>query len=139
MELGPDAVVLVFDPDRWAEAADDLGRILGRGREHELEGMEEARRCLAEPVLPGEYGRGPDVALQHAGPLDGRQRTVERLGDGRLEQALAKADPQLARQDLDDVLGGQRVASVEEFLEKARLRGGARGSLDRGICSGDLG
>ena len=41
VELGPDAVVLVLDPDRRPQPRQDLGRVLGRRGEHELERMEE--------------------------------------------------------------------------------------------------
>ena len=84
--------------------------VLGRRGEHELERMEEGDRGAAEAIVPGQHGRLADVAGQHPGALDGADRAFEGLGQGRLEEALAEPDPQLAGQDLDDVPGGQRVA-----------------------------
>ena len=102
------------------EAGDDLGRVLGRRREHELERVEQRHRRVAQAVVAGEQRRPADVAGQHPGPLDGVERAVERLRDRRLDEALAKADPQLAGEHLDDGRGGPRGGAREERLERAR-------------------
>ena len=114
VELGADAVVLVLDPDLRAEPADDLGGVLGRRGEHELERVEQGQLGVAELVVAGEVGEPADVADEHPGPLDVVERPVEGLGDGRLDEALAQPDPQVAAQDLDDALGRQRVGALEE-------------------------
>ena len=55
-------------------------------------------------------------------------------------EALAQADPQLAAEHLDDVLGGQRVGAGEQRpAGSADLRGRARGGLDRLERGGHLG
>ena len=77
---------------------------------------------VVEPVVAGELGHPADVAGQHPGPLDRVERPVERLRDRRLDEALAEPDPELARQDLDDVLRGQRVGPGEELAQDPALR-----------------
>ena len=123
VELAADPVVLVLDPDLGPEAADDLGRILGRRGEHELERMEELQGCLVQLVVAREFGQPPDVADEHAGPLDVIERAVERLGDGRHDEPLAQPDTQVATEHLDDGLGGQRVGASQEGFEDRRLAG----------------
>ena len=59
VELGADAVVLVLDPDGRPEAAEDLGGVLGRGREHELERVEEPGRGLGQAVVVGQRATMP--------------------------------------------------------------------------------
>ena len=61
-----------------------------------LSGWNSASSASSEPVVAGELGEPADVAGQHPGPLDVVERAVEGLGDGRLDEALAQADPQLA-------------------------------------------
>ena len=65
--------------------------------------------------------RPADVAGEHPGPLDGVERPLERLGDRRLEEALAQPDPELAAEHLDD--GAGRAAATtrrEQRLEERR-------------------
>ncbi len=69
VELGADAVVLVLDPDLGPEAADDLGRVLGRRGEHELERMEQRQLGVGEPVVAGQRREPADIAGEHPGPL----------------------------------------------------------------------
>ena len=131
VELGPDAVVLVLDPDLRAEPSQDLGRVLRRGGEHELERMEERELGVIELVVAGQLGEPADVAGQHARPFHGIERTVEGFGDRRLDEALAKADPELPAEHLDDALGRGGIASGEELREQSRLGGRTGGGLDR--------
>ncbi len=56
-----------------------------------LSGWKRAIAALAEAVVAGQQGGPAHVAGEHAGPLDGLERTLERLGDGRLQEALARA------------------------------------------------
>ena len=81
---------------------DDLGGVLGRRGEHELERVEQRQLGVAELVVAGQLGQPADVAGQHAGPLDVVERAVERLGDRGLDEALAQPDAQLAAEHLDD-------------------------------------
>ena len=118
---------------------DDLRGVLGRRGEHELERMEEGQRGVAELVVTGEAGQPPDVADEHARPFDVVERAVEGLGDGRLDEALAQADPQVAAQHLDDVLGRQRVGPLEERAQDGRLAGRPGCQLDLGEGGGHLG
>ena len=121
VELGPDAVVLVLEPDLGPEPGDDLGRVLGRRGEHELERVEERQRRAGKGVVAGQACQPPDVADQHPRPLDVVERPVEGARDGRLDEALAKADPQVAAEHLDDVLGGQWLGSFQEGAEDRGL------------------
>ena len=139
MELRPDAVVLVLDPDLGAEPGDDLGGVLGRRGEHELERMEEGELGGGQRVVASESGEPADVADQHPGPLHVVERPVERTGDRGLDETLAKADPEVAAEHLDDVLRGQRIGPGEEIVEDARLAGWAGGLLDLGERGGHLG
>ena len=53
VELGADAVVLVLDPDLGPEAGEDLGGVLGRRGEHELERVEQGQLGVVEAVVAG--------------------------------------------------------------------------------------
>ena len=132
MELGADAVVLVLDPDGRSQARDDLGRVLGRRCEHESDGVAQPQARLLETPFFGEDRRLADVAGEHAGPLHRRLRSFEGPGDGRLQQPLAQPDPQLSGEDLDHVLGSQRVAARQQLGEDGALGRGAGSGLDRG-------
>ena len=79
-----------------AEPLHDLGGVLGRRGEHELDRVEEGEARLGEPVVAGELGHPADVAGEHPGPLHLVERPVERLRDRRLDEALAEPDPELA-------------------------------------------
>ena len=139
VELGTDAVVLVLDPDLGTEPGDDLGGVLGRRGEHELERVEEGQRGRRQAIVAGECGQLPDVADEHARPLDVVERAVEGARDAGLDQALAQADPQVATEHLDDVLGGHRVGALEQAAQDRRLPGRAGGGLDLAERGGHLG
>ena len=132
VELGADAVVLVLDPDHRPEARDDLGRVLGRRGEHELDRVEQAQARLVQAALFGADRRLAHVAGEHSGQLDLGRGPLERFGDGRLQQPLAQPDAQLPGQDLDDVLGGEGSRSAEQRAEERALGRGPRSGLDRG-------
>jgi hypothetical protein len=61
VELGADAVVLVLDPDRRPEARHDLGRVLRRRGEHELDGVASPR---APAVVPASCVTVVEIAAQ---------------------------------------------------------------------------
>ena len=52
--------------------------------------------------------------------LTASERPLEGLRDGRLEEPLAQADPQLTRQDLDHELGCQWIAPGEQVGQESR-------------------
>jgi len=110
VELGSNAVVLVLDPNRRPQARDDLGRVLDRRGQHELDRVQETEAGRVQAVLLGENGRLADVTGEHPRQLDRGLRSLEGLGDSRLEQPLAQPDAQLSGEYLDHVLGGQRIA-----------------------------
>ena len=134
VELGADAVVLVLHPDRWPQAGDDRGSVLGRRGEHELDWVQEAEARFVQALFPGEDGGLARVAGQHQGHAHNRLRVVERFGDGRLQEPLAQADAQLPGQDLDHVLGRERVAALQRAREDGALGGRPGCDLDGGEC-----
>ena len=79
-----------------AEPLHDLGGVLGRRGEHELDRVEQGEAGVAEAVVAGEHRRPADVAGEHAGPLHLVERPVEGLRDRGLDEALAEPDPELA-------------------------------------------
>ena len=72
-----------------------------------------------------------DVSEKHVRLLYVIQRTAERRGDGFFDEALAQADPKIARQDLDQVLAFARRKFGEARLEKFSLRQRASGFVQR--------
>ena len=106
-----------------------------------LSGWNRASSALAERVVAGQHGRPADVAGEHPGPLHVVERPVEGLGDGRLEEPLAQADPQLAGQDLDDVpwpSAGSR-ARQQRRAGSPPWRAGPEAASISAIRGGDLG
>ena len=132
VELGADAVVLVLDPDRGAQARQHVGCVLSRRGEHELERVEEPEASFVQASLFGEDGGLARVAGQHHGHSHVRLGPLERFRDGRFQQPLPKADAQLTRQDLDHVLGRQSVAALQQLGEYGPFRGRSRRGLDGG-------
>ena len=88
-----------------------------------LSGWKRASDARRQGVVAGERGQPADVADQHPGPLHVVERPVEGARDGGLDEALAQADPQVAAEHLDDVLGGQRVGAFEQGAQDRRLAG----------------
>jgi len=76
-----------------------------------------------------------DVAGDQVHPLDLRDRHLERLGDGRLDQSLAEADAHLAGDHLDHEPRRPGVEPSEQSLQRSRL-GRALRAADRlqGCC-----
>ncbi len=101
--------------------------------------MEHREAGLIEPILRGERSEPPDVARQHARPLDRFERPIIGPGNRRLHESLPEPDPKLAGQDLDDVLRGERIRSTEEITQDRALRRGSGRGLDGAVCRRDLG
>ena len=141
VELGPDPVVLVLDPDRDAEPLDDLGGVLGRRGEHELERVEERELGLVEPVVAGE--RRPSArcrrsASRPTSPRRAAGRTPSRSPPRRGPRGARSG----ARRDRTltmyfAVSGSDRARRSREDRRPSRA-GPGRG-LDRGEGGGDLG
>jgi hypothetical protein len=89
-------------------------------------------------VIAGELGEPAHIADQHPRPLHILERAVEGLRDGRLDQAVAQSDPQLAAKHLDDALGRRGVGADQEIAQDRRLARRTRGDLDRRERVGDL-
>jgi len=92
--------------------ANDSAR-LDRAREHEADRLKQRDgRGVDLPMLASNGGLA-DVASDEVDALDLRDRGFERLRDGRLDQPLAKADPKLTRDDLDEEARGLWIESPE--------------------------
>ena len=104
-----------------------------------LSGWKRAISAVARRVVASEGGQAPDVADQHPGPLHVVERAIEGPRDGRLDEPLAKSDPEVAAEHLDDVLGGQRIGAGEEIAQDGRLAGRTGRLLDLGERGGHLG
>ena len=136
MQLAADAVVLVLDPDSRPEAGKDLGRVLGGRGEHELERMEQGQLGALEATRLRQLGGAADVAGEHARPLHGIERSVERLGQRRLDEPFAEPDAELTGEHADDAPGGLRAR--EQAGEQLGLACRARRRLDGRERRGDL-
>ena len=106
-----------------------------------LSGWNSASCGVAEPVVAGERrpgGRRRRSSMPaHLTSSSGRSKALAMAAS---TQALAQADPQLAAEDLDDVLGGQRIGAGEQRRAGwPTLRGRPGGGLDRGERGGHLG
>ena len=94
---------------------DDLGGVLGRRGEHELERVEQRqlgrRRGASSRARPASRPTSPTSIPAHLTSSSGRSKAFAMAAS---TQALAQADPQVAAEHLDDVLGGQRVGALEQ-------------------------
>ncbi len=138
MKLGPDAVVLVLDPDLRTQTRQDLCRVLGRRGEHEPQRMHQAKTSLGESALFGQHGDLADIAGKHSRPADVRLGLAEGLRDRRLQQPFTQPDPQLAGENLDNEAGGCRLAPGQDGGEQRALDRGARGRFHCGERIGQL-
>ena len=140
VELGADAVVLVLDPDLRPEPGDDLGGVLGRGGEHELERVEQGQRAVAERVVTGQAGQSADIADQHARPLDVVEGPVE--GRARWPASTRPSRRPMRRSPPSTltmyfaVIGSERSSRLRRIAD---LLGRAGSRLDLGECGGHLG
>ena len=131
VELAPDAVVLVLDPERRAEAPDRVRRVRGRLGEHGVDGREvgEPRGLEASPArLERDRPEIGPVAVRGAHGLD---RLAGRVGDGVLQRLLLHADPGLAEHRLDERADRARVHPPERLHEELGLGPGATGAVER--------
>ncbi len=139
VQLGANAVVLVLDPDRCAEPAQDFRLVGNRVGEHRLQRPEHRQLGSAKALVACQLGGVTQVAGQHAGHLDVGQLGIERGRYGRLEMALAESDAHVAREDLDHRARHGRVAARQQRGQRSRLRGGPARLGHLGERLGDLG
>ena len=121
VQLPPDAVVLVLHPCLTTHPTHDRRGVLFRGGEHELQRMHQAQLRRAERPPPGPQCDLADVAGEHAGPGDLRQRHTEPFGDPLFDQARPQPDAQIPGEDLADVLRFTRSQPVEQFVQRLGL------------------
>ena len=140
VQLRADAVVLVLDPDRRTQAAEDLVGVLGRRREHELQRMEQ--RQLGRPRAGPPRAR---TAVRPTSPVSIPAHLTRSSGRSKAwamaasRQPLAQPDAQLAGEHLHDVLRRRagRHRSQERPEDRALARGPRR-RLDRRVRLRDL-
>ena len=125
MNLGTDAVELVFDERAVWEGGNEVGGSLGRAGEHYGDGAEELEIDGRELVGDGEAEDIGNISGKHIRALDGRKSLIECFGDGFLDETFFQADAQLTGGDFDEVLGFQSGEALESMLEKGLLRGWA--------------
>ena len=131
VKLAADAVVLVLDPERRAQAPDRVRRVDGRLGEHGIDRREvrEARGLETPPPgLDGDRAQVGPVAVRGA---DGLDRLTGGVGDGVLERLLLHADPRLAEHRLDERPDRAAVHPSEDLREEGGLGPGAPGARER--------
>ena len=97
VELGADAVVLVLDPDGRPEPGHDLGGVLGRRGEHELERVEQRAARRLERIVAGE------AAVRPMSPVSMPARFTASSGRSKAFAMAASRGPRGAR------CGGRRT------------------------------
>ena len=86
--------------------------------------MNRAKNRYLGPIqlIAGSQAGGcANVAEKHVGFLNSFQRQIERPGNGFFDQPFPQTDPQIAGQNLDQVLPSRRRDSFQSLLEKLRL------------------
>jgi len=138
VNLGADAIELVFDQGAVGERGDEIGRSFRGAGQHDGDGAEELERDGGKFVGHGEADDIGDIAEEHVGALDGRERLIEGFGDGFFDEAFFQADAQLAGGDFDEIFGFEGGEALERVFEKGLLRGWAALLRERGKNFGDL-
>jgi hypothetical protein len=131
VELAPDAVVLVLDPERRAQAPDRVRRVRGRLGEHGVDGR-EVREPGGLEASPASFER--DRAEVGSVPVRGahrRDRLAGRVGDGVLQRLLLDADPCLAEHRFDERADRAPVHPAKGFPEQRGLGPGASCGVER--------
>ena len=122
------------------EPADDLGRVLGRRRQHEAERMEEAKAGVIEPVVEGEERGLAEIAGEHDGA---GHRGRQARPNARAIAASTSPSRRPIRSSPPRILTTYVAVSGSQRRRRASktrgLRGGAAGGLDRGEGGGDVG
>ena len=124
VQLAADPVVLVLDPDRWPQPLQDLGGVLGRRGEHELERMEQRQLGALEAALASEIRCCPDVAGEHARALtasSGRSNAFASAASTRPSRSPMRSSPDRTRTIPRAVFGSARASSV---ASRSALRAG---------------
>jgi hypothetical protein len=160
MDLGADAVVLVFDPDRDRRSCDFHGQRFGRGRwempvantlpnigggflgrsEHVLHGAKREQSHRGQLAVQREHGGFSNVAHEQIDLLDLVERRIKGPGDCFLDQSFLQTDPQITGQDLDQVFSFQRRTPRQRLREQRQFFGGpARGQelIEEPLQAGD--
>ncbi len=119
VDLGADAVKLVFHEGAVGEGGDEVGGSLRGTGEHDGDGAEELERDGRELVGDGEAEDVGDVTEEHVGALDGGESLVEGFGYGLFDEAFFQADAQFAGGDFDEVLGFEGGEALEGVLEES--------------------
>ena len=131
VKLAADAVVLVLDPERCSEATNRVRPVGGRLGEHGIDGGEVGEpRGLEAAAARLERDRAQVGPMTVGGP-NGRDRLLDRVGDGVLERLLLHADPRLAQHGLDERPDGSSVHPPKGLYEERHLGPRAPGGAER--------
>ena len=129
MRLGANAIELVFYLCAGGKVLHRLCRRLRGAGQHEGNRLKQSQPGFGQLILSRQAQRGGSIAQQHVGALHRRERTVKGARDSFLHQALAQADPQIAGDDFDDVLGFERIGAAQQAFNDGQLLGGSAACL----------
>ncbi len=102
-----------------------------RAREHAFDRAEQRQLRPLQLALQCEQRRAPDVAEKHVRFFHVIERSVESGRDRFFDETLAQTDPEIAGQNLDDILAFARRDFRETFLQNLRLGQWAARFLER--------
>ena len=127
VELAPDAVVLVLDPERRAEAPDRVRRVRGRLGEHGVDGREVREPRGLEAAAARVERHRPQIGPVAVRGAHGLGRLTGRVGHRVFQRLLLHPDPRLAQHRLDERADRGRVSSGEAPPRGAPTSPGRRG------------
>ena len=122
VRLGPDAVELVLDGESVGHLPGDVVGIVGSCGEHELDRVEQPHLGFAEAAVSGQNGRLAEVAREHVRALHRAHLVPVPARQRRLDAAFFEPDPQIPREELDEVLRRAGVQHAEQVGDVGRLR-----------------
>ena len=143
MELGPDAVVLVFK-NHAAQRGLRPRPVSSRKRsmafstlstgtgEHEAERVKELHGCAGELPGCGHGDDGGDVSVEHDGAAHGCDFGFVGVGDCFFDEALLDSRSHVARCELDEVFCFDGLRTAEKIEKNGELCAGATRGGDCG-------
>ena len=132
VQLAPDSVIFVFNPDILPESRHGLRCVGDRRREHGAQRHEPARCRVVETSGTSETRCLTEIAGEHHRAAHRCGLRAERHRDRLLNQAFAQPDAQLGSDQLGDVSSFIRARPADERTEQI-------GALARDSRARDLG
>ncbi len=118
MNLGANAVVFFLHaegPGRFAKKV--VGLLHGR-RQHEADGMKQGDRRGLEFIGCRQAQGLADIAGKHVSAAHRRQGALESFGDRLLDEIFSQTNPQVPRNDFDDVLHIVRARLAHQAFQR---------------------